>query len=77
MSKIFNKLKRRAKIIYFKTSIDENKHNTKQLWKILKQAIGKENNKSNFPHSFIVENETVSDEDAIAKGFNTFFANIG
>jgi hypothetical protein len=75
--KIFNKLKRRAKIIYFKTSIDENKHNTKQLWKILKQAIGKENNKSNFPHSFIVENETVSDEDAIAKGFNTFFANIG
>jgi len=75
--KILNKLKRRAKITYFKTSIDENKHNTKQLWKILKQAIGKENNKSNFPRSFLVDNKTESDEDAIANGFNNFFANIG
>ena len=75
--KIFNKLKRRAKITYFKTSIDVNKQNAKELWKILKQAIGKVNNKANLPRSFLVDNETVSDEDAIAKGFNNFFANIG
>jgi hypothetical protein len=75
--KIFNKLKRRAKITYFKTSIDVNKQNVKQLWKILKQAIGKVNNKANLPRSFLVDNKTVTDEDAIAKSFNNFFSNIG
>jgi hypothetical protein len=75
--KIFNKLKGRAKITYFKTSIDVNKQNVKQLWKILKQAIGKVNNKANLPRSFLVDNKTVTDEDAIAKSFNNFFSNIG
>ncbi|KAK2162697.1 hypothetical protein LSH36_93g03013 [Paralvinella palmiformis] len=47
--KLLNKLKRRAKITYFKTSIDINKQKIKQLWKFLRQAVGKVNNKANFP----------------------------
>ena len=74
--KAFNKIKRKAKINYFKTILEENKSNTKQIWKVLKKAIGKENNKKNFPQSFNIENKTVSDQDEIANSFNSFFANI-
>ena len=55
--KAFNKIKRKAKINYFKTILEENKNNTKQIWKVLKKAIGKENNKKNFPQSFNIENK--------------------
>ena len=75
--KLFNKIKRKAKITYYKTIIEENKHNTKQIWKVLKKAIGKENNKASLPNSFNVENKSVSDKTEIASAFNTFFANIG
>ena len=74
--KAFNKIKRKAKINYFKTILEENKNNT-QIWKVLKKAIGKENNKKNFPQSFNIENKTVSDQDEIANSFNSYFANIG
>ena len=47
--KALNKIKRKAKINYFKTILEEN--NTKQIWKVLKKAIGKENNKTNFPQN--------------------------
>ena len=75
--KTFNKLKRKAKTNYYRTSFEENKHNTKQLWKVLKKAIGKENNKLNFPQSFNVDNRSVSDKTEVASAFNNFFANIG
>ena len=74
---IFNKAKRKAKIIYYKTKLEENKQNSKQLWTVLKQAIGKGNNKSNFPHSFNIENSTVSNKTEVADAFNKFFVNIG
>ena len=74
--KAFNKLKRKAKINYFKTILEENKCNTKRIWKVLKKAIGKENNRTNFPQSFNIENKTVSDQDEIANSFNSFLANI-
>ena len=44
---------------------------------MLKKAIGKENNKKNFPQSFNIENKTVNDQDEIANSFNSLFANIG
>ena len=47
----FNKIKRKAKILYYKTELEANKHNSKQMWKVLRSAIGKENNKINFPQS--------------------------
>ena len=75
--KAFNKIKRTAKINYFKTKLEENKNNTKQIWKVLKKAIGKENNKKTYPPSFNITNKTVSDQDEIANSFNCLFANIG
>ena len=43
---------------------------------MLKRAIGKENNKKNFPQSFNIENKTVSDQDEIANSFNSCFLPI-
>ena len=40
------------KIQYYRTSLDENKHNIKKTWTILRQVIGKMSNKANLPHTF-------------------------
>ncbi len=74
---LFNLLKKKMKILYFKTSFEENKSNSKKCWAILKQAIGKMHDKSSYPQSFIVNNTLKRDKLEIAEGFNNFFANIG
>ena len=56
----FNKIKRKAKILYYKTELEANKHNNKQMWKVLRSAIGKETNKISFPQSFSIENKPSS-----------------
>ncbi len=49
----------------------------KKCWTILKQAIGKLNDKSSLPHTFHVNNIQVTDKREIAEGFNNFFSSIG
>ena len=75
--KLFNKIKRKAKISYYKAMLEEHKHNSKQIWKLLKHAIGKENNTTNLPEMFNINNKSVNNKNEIAEGFNNFFANIG
>ena len=60
------------KAIYYKQILDDNKHDIKKCWSILKQAIGKMNNKSAFPNEFLINNSPVSDKREIAESFNTF-----
>ena len=74
---LFNKLKRIMKITYFKTAIEENELNTKKTWTILRQAIGKLNDKSNYPNSFTINNTQITDKLQIAESFNKYFAKIG
>ena len=74
---MFNKLKRAMKIKYFRNSLEENKHNLKKTQSILKQAIGKLNNKSSFPHTCLVNDVPVTDTLQAAEGFNTYFSKIG
>ena len=71
---MYNTLKRKMKIIYYK---DENKFNIKKTWSILKQAIGKLNDKSSYPNSFIINNVSITDKQEAAEGFNNFFSKIG
>ena len=40
------------KINYFANLIELGKHNLKMMWKTLKQATGKQKDKSNFPTDF-------------------------
>ena len=46
------------KISYFHNAFDENKHDIKKTWSIMRQAIGKINNKYSYPPSFMI-NETL------------------
>jgi len=46
---MFNRLKRATKINYFQNALDENKQNIRKTWSILRKAMGKLNNRTNFP----------------------------
>ena len=73
----FNKLKRKMKIFYYKSTLEEFKNDTKKCWTVLKQAIGKINDKSGYPLIFNINNTKISDQNKIAEGFNNFFSGIG
>ena len=76
---MYNKLKREMKRNYNNNIINENKHDIKKTWTILRQAIGKLNDKSSFPSYFTINNNRISDKDNIhvAETFNNFFSQIG
>ena len=74
---VFNRLKRNTKKSYFKTALEENKRNSKKCWSILKPAIGKINDKSSYPQTFMINNSKISDKGEISEGFNNFFSSIG
>jgi hypothetical protein len=73
----FNKLKRACKVNYYKSVFEKNKSNMKKSWTILKQAIGKYKDKSNFPQEFCIDQKPVSNKLQIANSFNEYFSKIG
>jgi len=74
---LYNKIKRELKRNYFCHLINLNKNNMKKTWSVLKLALGKQNDKSSFPHTFKVDNKNIADVTAIANGFNKYFSKIG
>ena len=76
-NRIFNRMKRALKNAYFRNSLLENQHNIRKTWSILKEAIGKHNNKTSFPQTFVINEIEVSDKNQIAEGFNNYFSKIG
>ena len=73
----FSRLKRLAKIKYYNTILEDNKFNIKKTWLILKEAIGKKNDKTSLPQEFLINNIPTSDKSKIADSFNEYFSNIG
>ena len=73
---IYNKLIRYMKISYFYNAFDENKHDIKKTWSIMRQAIGKFNNKSSYPPSFMINETLVTDITQVAEGFNNYFSKL-
>ena len=49
------------KSTYLKNKVESNKHNMKKTWQTLYQVIGKSNNKMNFPNTFEIGNQSISD----------------
>ena len=47
------------------------------MWKTLKQAIGKQKDKSNFPNTFLINDQRITDKQEIAESFIDYFPNIG
>ena len=70
-------MKRAFKNAYFRNSLLENQHNIRKTWSILKEAIGKHNNKTSFRQTFVINEIEVSDKNQIAEGFNNYFSKIG
>ena len=73
----FNHKKRRLKFEYFRDKLNENKHSMKNTWNIIKTALNKQNDKSNFPHSFEIDGKQVTNPLSIATSFNKYYTDIG
>ena len=71
------KLKDRLKKEYYQKTLDDNKSQSRKLWKTLKTLVP-DSKQSNFtPHSLSHNNKEISDKNEIASIFNSFFATIG
>ena len=69
------KLITNAKSNYFKEKIIENKDNTRNLWKLLKQSAPIKPT-SKAPTAILINGEHVTDPGKIADAFNEFFTSI-
>ena len=72
---LHNKLHIAEKAHYDKL-INDNKHNLKKSWKILKDIINKKKSSSCFS-KFVVNKSITTDKQKIAEGFNNFYINVG
>lgn len=72
----FNKAKRNQKQSYFSDLLASNRNNSKQLWRIINDLSGRNQNDP-LPASFIINGSTVSDPKQLADHFNEYFANVG
>ncbi len=76
-SKIFTKVKRNAKIIYYREAFLNKQNDIKGTWNIIRTLISNKSNNSILPTQFSLNNSDINDPQLIANEFNTFFTNIG
>ena len=75
---LFEKLRKKSKQNYYSNLLEKHKDNAKQRWQILKEITEKVQKKNqSLPTTLETENRIISDKNAIAEEFNTFFTNIG
>ena len=75
---ILNKTIRLAKSNYWSAKFEEAKGNIKDTWKQIRNILNKNDNKLDFPKSFILnDGQEISNDHMIANSFNTYFTNIG
>ena len=76
--KIFQKLKKQSKMLYFQNKLKKCRADIKNTWKIIKSIIGKSRvQNDSFPKSLIIANKEITDKKSIAEKFNSFFVNTG
>ena len=73
---IYNTTIRAAKKLYFDTELKKTQKNLKQNWKILKEAIKSNKNKSNTVDFLNVNGISTSDPEVIAETFNQHFSTM-
>ena len=74
--KPFESIKKRSKKLHFSNLILKYKHNIKKTWEVIKESIGKgKSNHQSFPKK--IRRKNITDENLIAKQFNTYFVEIG
>ena len=70
-------LKNRLKKQYFQNVIDENKDDSKKLWKTLNSLIPNDKKSNTTPHFITNEGKEITDKKQIAEAFNKFFSTVG
>ena len=69
---------RKAEINYYKEQFDLHKTDLKRSWNIIKNIIGKEDNRRPAKDIvFLINNKYISDGKIIANTFNNYFVNVG
>ena len=71
-----NKLINNAKKTYYKTTIENNKANPKQMWKHINQLVSRVSKTTHIP-TIKVGNKVIEDEEGIAETLNEYFFNVG
>ena len=74
---LYNQIKRVAKQTYYAQQLAKYQHDIRQTWKIINNAMGKTNNKSDISQTFKDNNSNISDPHTIANKFCEYFTNIG
>ena len=62
--------------LYYNNALDEHKNNTKRTWQILKEIVGLPG-KSACSKTFLINNQEVTNPNAIANSLNEYFVNVG
>ena len=76
-NKLYNKLRRCAKKIYYDQQFKYFAQNSKQTWAVIREVIGSNKQKDQLPNFFKQNGQLIYDTMEIANGFNNFFAGIG
>jgi len=71
------KLIRSAKTTYYQHQFTKFKNDMKNTWVTIKDIMNKNKNESTMPEHFFIQNEKVSNKQAIVNNFNSYFSNIG
>ncbi|XP_065582838.1 uncharacterized protein LOC136041956 [Artemia franciscana] len=70
-----NSMRRKAKKEYFANQLSLNKDNTKGIWKVINDQLGKE--KEAPPNLLLIQGELVNDEISLTTKFAGFFSSVG
>ena len=76
-NKMFNKLRRVSKQIYYDEQFKLHCKNIKQTWSFIKEIIGCKKQKDQLPDFFRCNGEILTDYLEIANGFNDFYSQVG
>ena len=72
-----NRLRRILKKSYYSNQLEQNKNDIKRSWLLIKQALGKQNDKSDLPHSLLIDDKYISNKVEISNAFNKYFSSVG
>ena len=73
----YNRIKRAARLNYYKLQAEESKTNTKRLWQVINTVINKRKNKGSIIPYITVEGICIHDSNKIADEFGKFYSTIG
>ena len=73
----YNRIKRAARLNYYKLQVEESKTNMKRLWQVINTVISNRKNKGSIIPYITVEGIHIHDSNKIADEFGKFYSTLG